>query len=190
MLNWANMITLGRLLLIPAIIVADHAPKAGPGHLAAFLFLVASLTDVLDGFVARRFNMVTSMGKLLDPVADKILISTVLFLLVAHGLLPTLLAIIVVAREFAVSGLRSVAASQGIIIPAESLGKAKMAFQTVSVALLLDNNRKLTIPGSNFLLNLHWIGLLLFWVALILTLLSGLQYLLWYLWISERDSTE
>jgi len=186
-LNWANILTLGRIFLIPAVILADHAPKAGPSHLAALLFLIASLTDILDGFIARRFNMVTSMGKLLDPVADKILVSAVLFLLVEHNLLPAFLAIIVVAREFAVSGLRSVAASQGIIIPAENLGKAKMAFQTLSIALLLDNNHHFSLPETNFLLNFHWIGLLTFWIALILTLLSGLQYLVWYLWVTSRD---
>ncbi|MEC4682291.1 MAG: CDP-diacylglycerol--glycerol-3-phosphate 3-phosphatidyltransferase [Nitrospirota bacterium] len=190
MLNWANILTLGRIFLIPAVILADHSPKAGPSHLAAFLFLIASLTDLLDGYIARRFNMVTSMGKLLDPVADKILVSAVLFLLVAHALLPAILAIIVVAREFAVSGLRSVAASQGIIIPAENLGKAKMVFQTVSITLLLDNNRHLTLPGTNFLLNFHWIGLLIFWIALILTLISGLQYLFWYLWVTGLDDAE
>jgi len=186
-LNLANTLTLGRLLLIPAVIMADHSPRTGPSHMAAFLFILASLTDILDGFVARRYNMVTSMGKLLDPVADKILVSSVLFLLVAHGLLPAILAIIVVAREFAVSGLRSVAASRGIIIPAEKTGKAKMVVQTLSIAFLLDNNRQLAIPGSNFLLNLHWIGLLTFWIAIILTIVSGIQYLLWYLWITSQD---
>ncbi len=190
MLNLPNGLTLIRLLLIPAVIVADHPPKDGPSHLAAILFLVASLTDILDGFIARRYNMVTSMGKLLDPVADKILVSSVLFLLVAHGLLPAILAIIVVAREFAVSGLRSVAASQGIIIPAEKSGKAKMVVQTTSIALLLDNNRHLPIPGSNFLLNFHWIGLLIFWVAIALTIVSGVQYVLWYLWITSQDGSQ
>jgi CDP-diacylglycerol--glycerol-3-phosphate 3-phosphatidyltransferase len=187
MLNLANTLTIGRLLLIPAVIMADHSPKAGPSHLAAFFFLLASLTDILDGFVARRYNMVTATGKLLDPVADKILVSSVLFLLVAHGLLPAILAIIVVAREFAVSGLRSVAASRGIIIPAEKSGKAKMVVQTISIALLLDNNRHMAIPRSNFLLNFHWIGLLTFWIAIVLTIISGLQYLLWYRWVTGQD---
>jgi Phosphatidylglycerophosphate synthase len=77
-LNLANILTLGRLLLIPAVIMAEHSPKAGPSHLAASLFLLASLTDILDGFVGRRYNLVSSMGKLLDPVADKILVSSVL----------------------------------------------------------------------------------------------------------------
>lgn len=190
MMNWANMLTLGRIFLIPAVIVTDHSPGSGPSHVAAWLFVGASLTDILDGFVARRFNMVTSMGKLLDPIADKILVSAALFLLVAHGLLPAILAIIVVAREFAVSGLRAVAAAQNIIIPAENLGKAKMVFQTIAISLLLDNDRHLTIPGSNFLLNLHWIGLLTFWIALILTLVSGFQYLSWYRWLVSQDSHE
>lgn len=186
MLNTANAITLARIFLIPAVIVLDHPPKAGPSPLAALLFVIASLTDLLDGYVARRFNMVTSMGKLLDPIADKILISSVLFLLVGHGLLPPLLAILVVAREFAVSGLRQVAATRGIVIPAETSGKVKMGFQTISIALLLDNNHHVKIPGTNFLLNFHWIGLLTFWVAIILTIVSAVQYLLWYLWVTDR----
>lgn len=187
MLNLANLITLARIFLIPAVILFDHPPKVGPSPVAATLFVVASLTDLIDGYVARRFNQVTSTGKLLDPIADKILVSSALFLLVGHGLLPPLLAILMVGREFAVSGLRQVAASQGIVIPAETSGKVKMGFQTVSIALLLDNNRHLKIPGTNLLLNFHWIGLLAFWVAIILAIVSGVQYLLWYLWVSDRE---
>ncbi len=187
MLNLANLITLARIFLIPAVILFDHPPKVGPSPIAATLFVIASLTDLVDGYVARRFNQVTSTGKLLDPIADKILVSSALFLLVGHGLLPPLLAILMVGREFAVSGLRQVAASQGIVIPAETSGKVKMGFQTVSIALLLDNNRHLKIPGTNLLLNFHWIGLLAFWVAIILAIVSGVQYLLWYLWVSDRE---
>jgi CDP-diacylglycerol--glycerol-3-phosphate 3-phosphatidyltransferase len=186
-MNWANVITIGRILLIPLIVVLYHPRPGQPAVMAAFLYFVASSTDLLDGYIARRFDMVTTLGKLLDPIADKILVATGLFLLVEHQLLLAWPAILIVAREIAVSGLRAIAASDGVIIPAENLGKIKMVFQTLALTFLLYDNRHFQLHFSSMVLNFHWIGLLLFWISLVFTLLSGIQYFFWYAWISSRD---
>ena len=186
-MNWANIITIGRILLIPLIVVLYHPRPDQPAIMAAIQYFVASSTDLLDGYIARRFDMVTTLGKLLDPIADKILVATGLFLLVGHHLLLAWPAILIVAREIAVSGLRAIAASDGVIIPAENLGKIKMVFQTLSLTFLLYDNRHFHLHFLSMVLNFHWIGLLLFWISLVFTLLSGIQYFFWYAWLSSRD---
>lgn len=186
-MNWANVITTGRILLIPLIIIIYHYEYQGPAFWAAILYAVASSTDLLDGYVARKFNMVTTLGKLLDPIADKILVTTGLFLLVDRHLIMSWPSILIVAREIGVSGLRAIAASDGIIIPAENLGKFKMVFQTLALTFLLYDNRHFQLHFSSMVFNFHWIGLLLFWISLILTMISGIQYFFWYAWISSRD---
>ena len=186
-MNWANVITIGRILLIPLIIIVYHYESREPALWSALLYAVASSTDLLDGYVARKFNMVTTLGKLLDPIADKILVTTGLFLLVDRHLILSWPAILIVAREIGVSGLRAIAASDGVIIPAENLGKFKMVFQTFALTFLLYDNRHFQLHFSSMVFNFHWIGVILFWISLILTMVSGIQYFFWYAWISSRD---
>jgi CDP-diacylglycerol--glycerol-3-phosphate 3-phosphatidyltransferase len=186
-MNWANVITIGRIFLIPVVIVLYHYESKKPALWAALIYAIASFTDLLDGYIARRYNMVTTLGKLLDPIADKILVTTALFLLVDRHHLLAWPSILMVAREIGVSGLRAIAASDGIIIPAESLGKVKMVFQTLALTFLLYDNRHFQLHLSSMVFNFHWFGLLLFWIALFLTLISGIQYFFWYAWITSRD---
>jgi CDP-diacylglycerol--glycerol-3-phosphate 3-phosphatidyltransferase len=190
-MNLANGITLGRIVLIPVLVLLFFRERSGTAFWSACLYALASSTDLLDGYIARRYNMVTTLGKLLDPIADKILVTTGLFLLVDDHLLPVALAILIVARELAVSGLRAIASADGIIIPAESLGKAKMVFQTISLTILIWNQRLLFVPGLKNPVNSHSIGMFLFWISLILTLVSGAWYFRWYLRLSGvSDSRE
>ena len=188
-MNLANGITLGRIVLIPILVLLFFREHSGTAFWSACLYVVASSTDLLDGYVARRYNMVTTLGKLLDPIADKILVTTGLFLLVDNHLLPVALAILIVARELAVSGLRAIASADGIIIPAESLGKAKMVFQTISLTILIWNQRSLSIPGIKNPVNIHSLGMFFFWISLILTLVSGVWYFRWYLRLSGVSSS-
>jgi CDP-diacylglycerol--glycerol-3-phosphate 3-phosphatidyltransferase len=131
------------------------------------LFLAAALTDLLDGYLARRWKQVTTVGTLLDPIADKLLISSALIALVQTRLLPGWLVILIIGREFAVSGLRSIAASEGLTIKAGDLGKTKMVLQVVGVALVLMSNRWPT---------LHVFGIGAMWGVVVFALASAFDY--------------
>jgi len=137
-MNLPNLLTLLRLALIP-VLVALLAVGESPGFTlgAAAIFASAAFTDWLDGYVARRRKEVTDLGKLLDPIADKLLILAALVMLVEAGRAPGWLVILILAREFAVTGLRAVAAAGGRVLAAESLGKLKMVAQTIAVLVLI-----------------------------------------------------
>jgi len=180
-LNLPNALTLIRILLIPVFILflskSDplNMPLTTRALIAAGIFAVASFTDWLDGFIARNTGQVTKMGKLLDPIADKILTSTAFILLVAHDQIPAWIAVVFIGREFAVTGLRAIASSEGHVIAAHDGGKLKMVFQIFSItALLLDLGYK------NPALRLNEIGTITLWVAMVLAVLSGLQYFVKY----------
>jgi CDP-diacylglycerol---glycerol-3-phosphate 3-phosphatidyltransferase len=133
------------------------------------LFVLASITDYLDGILARRHNMVTSIGKLLDPLADKLLTSGVLIMLTNMGKVPGWLVFLIIGRDIAITGLRSIAASQGLIINASRMGKNKMISQTIGLSFLL-----LALPAVQSLLD--QIGMLFLWISLILGYWSALGY--------------
>lgn len=147
MTNLPNLLTLVRIFLVPLLVAAlvqQNFRIQWGGKLllandffALTVFLAAALTDLLDGYLARRWKQVTTVGTLLDPVADKLLISAALISLVQIRLLPGWMVILIISREFAVSGLRSIAAAEGYTIKAGELGKSKMMFQVVSVALVM-----------------------------------------------------
>lgn len=151
MANLPNILTLLRIFLVPLLVAAlvqQHLRIAWGTHLlvandflALGLFLAAALTDLLDGYLARRWKQVTTVGTLLDPVADKLLISAVLISLVQIRLLPGWLVILIIGREFAVSGLRSIAAAEGYVIKAGELGKSKTAMQVLGVTIVLMSSR-------------------------------------------------
>ncbi len=154
--NLPNYITLGRILIVPLLVVVLLTP-AGENWfgingywLAIVIFLIAALTDVVDGQLARRRNQVSNLGKLLDPIADKLLISAALIVLVEKHLAPSWSVVVILGREFVVTGLRSVAASEGIIIQAQSIGKLKMWAQCVAVVALLVAAATGNPPVSNF----------------------------------------
>ena len=155
-MNLPNYITLARILLVPLLVVALLTPVADKwfgisGYvLAIILFLAASFTDILDGHLARSRNQVSTLGKFLDPIADKLLVSAALIVLVEKQLAPSWAVVIILGREFIVTGLRSVAASEGIIMQAQTSGKIKMWAQCVAIVALLVAAAAGNPPVSNF----------------------------------------
>ena len=169
MLNLPNILTLSRIALIPVLFILLFFPGKTASFFAAFCFALASLTDFLDGYFARKRNSITRLGKILDPLADKLLVSACLIMLIPlHGVAAWVVAIIV-SREIAITGLRGIAAIEGLVIPAEKLGKQKTAFQVFAVLSLL-------LHYEYFHLNFHQIGNVLLFLAMLLTVWSGLVY--------------
>ncbi|BCV21163.1 CDP-diacylglycerol--glycerol-3-phosphate 3-phosphatidyltransferase [Moorella sp. Hama-1] len=158
----ANRVTMIRLILVPFFALFVLRPL-GPGYyLAAGLFVLAAATDGLDGYLARSRAEVTRLGKLLDPLVDKLLVTTALVLLVQMHLAPAWVVAVIIGREFLISGLRQVAAGEGLILAASSLGKLKTVAQVIAVVALL-----VEVPSATLVL----------YGALILTTVSGLHYL-------------
>lgn len=155
-MNLPNYLTFARIIVVPLLVVALLTPVADTvfgisGYvLAIILFLLASLTDILDGHLARSRNQVSTLGKFLDPIADKLLVSAALIVLVEKHLAPSWAVVIILGREFIVTGLRSVAASEGIIIQAQTSGKIKMWAQCVAIVALLVAAATGNPPVSNF----------------------------------------
>jgi len=164
-LNLPTLLTLSRIVLIPVFVFSVHLhPIFG-----ALVFGIASLTDFLDGYLARRSGDITKFGIILDPIADKFLVISALIVLVDMERLSAWIAIVIVVREFLVTGLRVVALSKDIVIPAEMGGKIKTGVQIAAVLCLVLNR-------SLFDINLYDIGIVLIWLALVLSIISGVQY--------------
>lgn len=155
-MNLPNYLTLARIVIVPLLVVVLLTPLAenwfgiSSYALAIAIFLVASLTDILDGHLARRRNQVSKLGKLLDPIADKLLVSAALIVLVEKHLAPAWAVVIILGREFIITGLRSIAATDGIIIAAQKIGKLKMWAQCVAIVALLVAGATGDPPVSNF----------------------------------------
>ncbi len=175
-LNLPNLLTLTRILLIPVFVVLFVTPDPDRSLMAAIVFVVAALTDMLDGYLARRSGQVTKLGKLLDPIADKLLVLSALILLVNVDRVSALVAILIIARELGVTGVRAIAAGEGMIIAAETTGKYKMALQVVAIVMLI-------LEGTSFaaLGNLHLAGSVTLYLSLVLGYISGGQYV-WSFW--------
>ncbi len=168
--NLPNSLTLLRIFLVPFLVVVLLTKFSGREYAGLAIFLVAAITDFFDGYIARRTNQITRLGTLLDPIADKLLISSALISLVELGLAPAWMIVIIIGREFAVSGLRSIAAQQGVTIAASPLGKGKTISQVVAIAFL--------ILGYEILGEFMFIGKLALWVVMIFALVSGIDYFL------------
>ena len=155
-MNLPNYLTFARIIIVPLLVVVLLTPVAEQwfgvsGYaLAIFVFLIASFTDILDGHLARRRNQVSTLGKFLDPIADKLLVSAALIVLVEKHLAPSWAVVIILGREFIVTGLRSVAAAEGIVIQAQSIGKLKMWAQCIAIVALLVAAANGKPPVSNF----------------------------------------
>ena len=169
MLNLANTLTLIRIAIVPAVVALLYFPSRGGCLAAMLLFIIASITDIIDGVVARRRNLVTTLGKFLDPLADKLLIASVLIMLTGLGWVEAWMAVVIIGREIAVTGLRAVAADMGIVIAADAFGKLKTIAQMVALCPLM-----LHYPW--FGLDPKPLGQALLYVALVLTLVSGCNY--------------
>ena len=169
MLNLANKITLLRILMTPLVIVFLYFPGPGFCVLATLAFMLAAFTDWVDGYIARRENMVTSMGKFLDPLADKVLICSVLIMFAYHQWVPAWIVILIVCRELVVTGLRAMAIDEGIVLAADKFGKAKTVCEIIAIIPLM-----LHYPLFGYAL---WpIGEYLLYAALFLAILSGCNY--------------
>jgi CDP-diacylglycerol---glycerol-3-phosphate 3-phosphatidyltransferase len=175
-LNLPNFITLTRILLIPVFVVLFATPTPNRSLSAGLVFVVAAVTDLLDGYLARRNGQVTTLGKLLDPIADKLLVLSALILLVNVDRVSALVAIVIIAREVAVTGIRAIAAGEGMVIAAETTGKYKMALQVVAIVLLVFEGTFLSDLG-----NLHLAGIVTLYLSLVLGYVSGGQYV-WSFW--------
>ena len=155
-MNLPNYITVGRIVVVPLLVVVLLTPVAEKwfgmsGYvLAIIIFLAAALSDIVDGHLARSRNQVSTLGKFLDPIADKLLISAALIVLVEKNLAPSWAVVVIIGREFLITGLRSVAATEGIVMQAQTLGKLKMWAQCVAVVALLVAAANGTPPVSNF----------------------------------------
>lgn len=172
--NLPNIISLIRVAFVPVFILLLLGTGRAFSIITAVLFAMVSLTDWLDGYLARRMGVVTNLGKFLDPLADKLLLTTILVMLIPLGRVPAWIAALIIGREVAVTGLRAVAASDGIVISASKAGKYKTAFQIAAILALV-------IHYPFWGINFHTIGALLLWVALALTILSGVQYFINFL---------
>lgn len=169
MLNLANKITLLRILMAPLVVVLLYYEGPIFCVLAALSFIFASITDWADGYIARRDNIVTSMGKFLDPLADKVLICSVFIMFVKLGWAPAWVVIVIVCRELVVTGLRAIAIDEGLVLAADKFGKAKTVLQIVAAVPLI-----LHYPVFGF--DPQPLGLVLLYGALLLALISGVNY--------------
>jgi CDP-diacylglycerol--glycerol-3-phosphate 3-phosphatidyltransferase len=168
-MNIPNKITILRIVLVPIFVALMLTRIPYGGSLAAAIFVIAALTDSLDGYLARKWKQVTKLGAILDPLADKLLITAALISLVELGRIPGWIAIVIIGREFAVTGLRVVKAEEGIIIPASKMGKLKTISQVTAVLLII--LQKLYSPLAPFALG-QWF----MYIAVIITIVSGIEY--------------
>jgi len=173
-MNLPNKITLVRIFLGPLLVVFLITPSKLTSFLAMLIFTLAIFTDWLDGHLARSTNQVTNLGKLLDPIADKLLIISALIPLVALNRVPAWMAVVLIGRELVVTGLRAIKASEGIVIPSSQLGKYKMSFQVIAIIFLILNYKL-------FFINFHFIGMIVLWAAMLISLISGIDYFLKFL---------
>ena len=179
-MNLPNRLTVGRLVLT-ALFVGFLSTSTHWGDVVALaLFVIASLTDWLDGYLARKLNQMTNFGKLMDPLADKVLVASALVCLIPLGALPAWVVIVIITREFLITGLRQLAAGQGVILPADPLGKHKTAWQLITILFFLI----LLAAGDCFGDESRWLKFLwvhvgpwLIVITAILTIYSGLAYL-------------
>lgn len=168
-MNLPNKLTILRVILIPFFVVAlllDGGQNPTYRYIATVIFIFASLTDLLDGKIARKYNLVTNFGKFMDPLADKLLVCSALICLIELGQLPSWMVIVIISREFIISGFRLVASDKGVVIAASYWGKFKTTFQMISVVLLILNIQALTLITN-----------ICVWIALILTIVSLVDYI-------------
>lgn len=174
-------ITLSRIAVVPLVLIGMEMATLNARLIAGLLFIVASISDYFDGFYARKFNAVSNMGKFMDPIADKILVTSVLVALIPGDRISPWMVIIILARDTLISGLRSVAAADQVIIAAKPAGKWKTAMQMVAIPAL--------IVGEDFAgLPILKIGAIVLWISVILAITSGFEYL-WGYYRATRKTT-
>lgn len=188
-LNLPNILTMTRIAAIPLMAVILLSPSQSSGFWAAVVFSLASITDWLDGYLARRMGIVTVFGKFLDPIADKLIVMAALIMILPFGHVPAWMVLVILGREIIITGLRGIASSEGIVIQASDLGKFKTIFQLVAIIGLLlhyDYNWFFGIDQSLFHVNMHNVGMFFLWIATLLTVWSGVDYLARFIRIIAR----
>jgi CDP-diacylglycerol--glycerol-3-phosphate 3-phosphatidyltransferase len=184
-----NLITLGRIALIPLVVMTIDDYSPGWSAISCLIFLVAALTDALDGWLARRLGLVTVVGKFLDPLADKLIVLSTLIALVAHERVAPWLVIVLMARELAVTTLRAIASQEGFVIAAGGGGKAKTALQLDGISFLLVHfDYDLLLFDRN--LHFHEIGTYLLYLSLIMSVLSAAEYVRFFVNAAAKQAEE
>lgn len=179
-LNLPNILTMMRIAAIPLLALLLMSPSQSAGFWAAVVFALASVTDWLDGYLARRMGIVTVFGKFLDPIADKLIVMAALIMILPYGRVPAWMVLVILGREIIITGLRGIASSEGIVIQASDLGKFKTIFQIVSILGLLlhyDYHWFFGIRHALLQVNMHNVGMFYLWIATLLTVWSGVDYL-------------
>ena len=168
-MNLPNKLTILRVAMIPFFVLFMLFPVMGEADkwIALVLFIVASLTDMLDGHIARKYNLITNFGKFMDPLADKLLVCSALICLVELGRIASWIVIVIIAREFIISGFRLIASDNGVVIAASYWGKFKTTFQMIIICLMIANLEPLQLFTD-----------IVMWIALILTVVSLMDYLI------------
>jgi CDP-diacylglycerol---glycerol-3-phosphate 3-phosphatidyltransferase len=169
--NLPNAITLFRVSILPVLFFLLLSPGRGWSLVIAMLFIMAALTDLIDGYIARKYHIVTSMGKFLDPVADKLIVNTAMILMIPIGRIPAWVVAIIIIRDFIVDGIRTIASDQGIVIDASPLGKKKTLCQIFAISALIIHY---PFIGADA----HVVGMVILTIALLLTVYSGIDYFL------------
>jgi CDP-diacylglycerol--glycerol-3-phosphate 3-phosphatidyltransferase len=158
-----------RVSVVPFLFILLLSPGEFWSLILAILFVIASITDFFDGYFARKYQMITTMGKFLDPIADKIMVNTAMILMIPIGRIPAWIVAITIIRDLIVDVIRSIASSEGIYIQASTLGKQKTVTQIIAVTALI-------IHYSIFGINAHAVGMVILYIALVLTIFSGFDY--------------
>jgi len=167
--NLPNTISIFRIGVIPILFLLLLSPGPTMSLVLAVLFIIAALTDLLDGYIARRYQIVTTMGKFLDPIADKLIVNTAMILMIPIGRIPAWIVAVIVIRDFTVDGMRNIASSKGVIIQASLLGKRKTLCQIFAVSALMIHYPFLWADA-------HLVGMVILYIALFMTVISGIDY--------------
>lgn len=189
-INLPNHLTLFRIYLVPIFVAVLLTRFDGKEIIGVIIFWIASITDFLDGYIARKNKQVTNLGKLLDPIADKFLVTGAFISLVELGLAPAWMVVIIIGREFAVSGLRQVSLNYNVIIPASRLGKTKMISQIVAISFLILGRYHIPIvnpPLKSGILLFEQLGVWSLWVVVIFAIVSSVDYFITF-WRKTGDS--
>lgn len=179
-INLPNTITMVRLCVLPVLFFLLLSPDQTWSLVIAIIFIIVSFTDLLDGYVARRYQIVTTMGKFLDPIADKLVINTAMVLMIPIGRIPAWVVAIIIIRDFFVDGIRTIATSEGVVIQASWLGKQKTLCQVFAVSALMIHYPFLGADA-------HAVGTALLFLALIMSIHSGMDYFLKFLKLVIRE---
>ena len=189
-LNLPNILTLARVAAVPLVVVLLLSDSRSAGMWAASIFGLAAVTDFIDGWLARKWEIVTILGKFLDPLADKLIVMAALIMLIPLDRVPAWAVFLILAREMVVTGLRSIASSEGIVIDASDLGKYKTIYQMVAIPGLMlhyDFHWFFGLEWGVFTVNMHNFGIFFFYIAFALTMWSGFDYLQKFFRVFARE---